>query len=642
VTAEQVGLVLLLGLGSGAVYAALGLGVVVAHRASGVLNLAFGAMAMYPSFVFAALRSEGKLVLPGVPVELDVGSVGVPVALAIAFVVAALLGLVLHLLVFRRLASAPDVAQVVATVGVLLTIQSVVVLRFGGDPRLVHALLPSHVLSLGDARLPLDRLYLVVVVVALGLLLGFAQRRTRLGVASRAVAVDPVGASLLGVSPGAVAGSSWVGAAVVAALVGILLAPITGLVPAGYSLLVVPAMAAAIAGGLTSIPLTILGGLALGLVQAAVTVTGFSVAWVPTQALKEVAPVVVLGALALARPLPIRRAVVARAMPPARTWSGGAAVVPIAVVVVGSLSVVASTGSIRGAVTVSLIGCVLCLSVAVVSGFAGQISLAQMSFAGVAAYVMSRAATTWGLPVGLAALAGVAAAAAVSATVGLAAARTQGVVVALVTLAAGIVVDELALHPASDGLLGTNDIPSARAFGIDLAPVGAGGEPGVAFGIVAAVIAALAALGVIALRRSPWGHRLLAVRAGREVAAASGIDVRRSIVVAFATSGVLAGMGGVLLGYQQGSLSPQSFGVSRSMILLAATYLGGLATAHRALVGGLFLQGALVPTLADALLGLAEHTTLFVGLAVTVMVISRTRVRAPSAPRLAWLAGGSP
>src|SRR4051812_44216786 len=157
---------LLLGLGAGAVYAVLALGLVLVHRASGVLNFAQGALAMYVTYVYAELRDTGDLVLPviGVPHRLHLsGPASFPLAFGLALGVAALLGLLVHALVFRPLRTAPALSKVVASVGLMGVLQALATLQFGPDDRIVAPVLSARPLSLFDVTVPSDRLLLAAV-----------------------------------------------------------------------------------------------------------------------------------------------------------------------------------------------------------------------------------------------------------------------------------------------------------------------------------------------------------------------------------------------------------------------------------------------------------------------------------------------
>nr|MCU0261055.1 hypothetical protein [Ilumatobacteraceae bacterium] len=123
-----------LGLAAGAVYAAIAIGVILVYRGSGVVNLAQGAMAMFPAAVFVSLRTEGVLVLPvvGIPGSFDLGGPW-PVlpAFIVAVAVGVLIGLLAYLLVFRLLTDAAPVSRLVASVGLTIVLQGVAVAQVG-------------------------------------------------------------------------------------------------------------------------------------------------------------------------------------------------------------------------------------------------------------------------------------------------------------------------------------------------------------------------------------------------------------------------------------------------------------------------------------------------------------------------------
>nr|MDT0666046.1 hypothetical protein [Micromonospora sp. DSM 115978] len=145
---------LLLGLGNGGVYAALGLALVLTYRSSGVINFATGAVALYVAYTYAGLRSGEFLVpFPGLPTSFGVGSPwGFVPAAVVSLLVGALLGALLYLLVFRRLREAPPLARAVASLGVLVIIQSVIVIRMGSSPVSVRAIFPAERWSWGEVN----------------------------------------------------------------------------------------------------------------------------------------------------------------------------------------------------------------------------------------------------------------------------------------------------------------------------------------------------------------------------------------------------------------------------------------------------------------------------------------------------------
>ena len=151
-------LFLIVGLGAGAAYAALAMALVTTYRGTGVINIAQGAMAMWAAFVYDELRRQGDLVLPVGRIDLGGGLPAWP-ALLTGVAVAAALGLVLHVAVFRPLRSAPPLAKVVASVGVAITLQALVVLRFGTGRRAVPPALPDDPVRLGSLSFSEDRIW---------------------------------------------------------------------------------------------------------------------------------------------------------------------------------------------------------------------------------------------------------------------------------------------------------------------------------------------------------------------------------------------------------------------------------------------------------------------------------------------------
>ena len=596
---------MLLGLGTGAVYGALGLGLVLVHRSSGVVNFAHGAMAMWAAYVFVELRTDGQVPFLA--------------ALALSGAFAALLGLGVYVLVFRPLRTAPALARVVASVGLLAVLQAAVVLRFGADARPVPAILPARPLSVLGLAVPRDRLYLAALVVAAAAVLWAVYRFTRFGLASRAAAEDQTSAALLGWSPDALAAANWVVASVLAGLAGILVSPITALNPVSYTLLVVPALAAALVGRLSSFGVTVAAALALGMVQSELLRLQERFSWIPRTGAREALPlVVVLVALALGRSglgrgtgpqprLPL-------ALCPRRPVAWAAAGVALAGVGLVALGPAERLGLVN-----SMIGAVVCLSLVVLTGYVGQISLAQMAFAGVAGFTLSKLADGLGVPFPVAPLLAAAAAAAVGVVVGLPALRLRGLSLAVVTLAGAVAVEELVFKsPAVTGGFAGTRVPEASVLGFDLGLAGA--RP---FGFLVLAVLAGAGLGVAALRRGPLGRRLLAVRANERAAAAVGVDVVATKLAAFALSAFVAGLGGALLGYGQGQLSFGSFGVFVSLSYLAVAYVGGIASIAGALVGGLLVEGGLAFTVLERAAGLGRYQLLVSGAALVLVAVLR-------------------
>jgi branched-chain amino acid transport system permease protein len=605
---------LLLGLGAGAVYAALALGLVLVHRVSGVVNVAHGAMAGYVSYVFVELRSSGDLVLPVGRLHLGDPVPFVP-ALALSLAVAAVLGLAVHTLLFRPLRGAAPLAGLVASVGLTATLQALIVLRFGAGSRPVAPVVAAEPVRLLGVVVPRDRLLLAAMVVAAAALLAALYRFTRFGLASRAASEDPDGVALLGWSTGALAAVNWVAASVLAGLGGILVSPVTGLDPVTTTLLVVPALAAALVGRLLSFGATVAAALAIGMAQSEILLLQDRVSWLPRSGIRDALPLaVIVVALALGAGARLARAPGAPRLPRAGLPRPGL-VPPLALggTVAGAVALVTLHGQDRLALVTSMIGALVCLSIVVLTGWSGQISLAQMAFAGVGGFALSRLTSGLGVPFPVAPLLGAALAAAVGVVVGLPALRARGVSLAIVTLAGAVVVEEAVFKsPVLAGGFGGARVPPPSVFGARLEPSGIG------FGVMVLAVLVGAAVAMARLRAGGAGRRLLAVRSGERAAAALGIDVTATRLRAFALSAFVAGLAGALLGYQQGQLSSGSFGVFVSLSYLAVAYVGGVAGIAGALVGGLLVPNGLAFTLLD--LGRYQLLASGIGLmAVTVL-----------------------
>ncbi len=396
---------------------------------------------------------------------------------------------------------------------------------------------------------------------------------------------------------------------------GILVAPITGLDPVTTTLLVVPALAAALVGRLVSFGATVAAALALGMAQSELLLLQDQHAWIPRSGIREAIPlVVILVALALGAGSTLARARGAgvghrlpRAGRPRHVgpWAAAGALG-------AGVAVFALHGQDRLALDTSLVGALVCLSIVVLTGWSGQISLAQMAFAGVAGFSLSRLTVQAGIPFPVAPLLAAALAAAAGLVVGLPALRARGTSLAVVTLAGGVVVEEAVFKiPVLTGGFGGSPVPAPALFGAQLDPSGPG------FGLFVVGVLVVAAVTLARVRAGPFGRRLLAVRADERAAAAAGVAVTGTRLRAFALSAWLAGVAGALLGYQQGQLSFGSFGALVSLAYLAVAYLGGIAGIAGALVAGLLLPNGLAFTVLD----LGRYQLLVSGIGLVVVTV---------------------
>jgi ABC-type branched-subunit amino acid transport system ATPase component/branched-subunit amino acid ABC-type transport system permease component len=617
---------LLLGLANGAVFASLALALVMTYRSSGVINFATGAIALFTAYTYAFLRQGRLLILiPGLKQTVKLGGKwGFVPAAAVALAMAALLGLLLYVLIFRPLRTAPAIARAVASLGVMVVLTGVMLQRLGTSPVQVAGIFPTRTYKLGSVRVSGDRIWFAVTVVAVSLILAAAYRYTRFGLSTRAAAVSEKGAFLSGISPDRVAAFNWMISSAVAGLAGILIAPIVPLVPAAYTLFIVPALAAAIAGRFQSLAIGVGAGLAIGMVQSEVTFLQGKHTWLPKSGLAELVPLalVLIVLVIQGRPLPGRGALITHTL--GRAPRPRSVVVPTVVATAAAVvGLVSLSGAWRAALLTSLIFGIISLSLVVVTGYAGQVSLAQLTLAGAAAFLLSPLTVSWGVPFPIAPLLAALGAMVIGVIVGLPALRIRGLPVAVVTLTLAVALEALwfrnpSLVPASG-----KDIKGPSLFGINLR-VGAGNAyPRLAFCFVVLAALVLVGVGVAKLRTSRLGSAMLAVRANERSAAASGINVVATKVAAFAIAAFIAGIGGSFLAYKQTNVTFDPFDVILGLSVFATAYLAGITSVSGGLLAGIMGLSGLVFLATDRWFSLSNdwyQVITGVGLILTVVL----------------------
>ncbi len=582
---------LILGLGGGAVIAALGLGVVITYRSANVVNLAHAAIGSFLAFAFYEFRETGELVLPLVAIPHRIPLLPRPTvitAVVVIVIYGALLGLLLHVLVFSRLQRAPALARVVASIGLFLYVWSIVGLEWPVAPN-IRPLLPRDNVVVLDRLIGVDRLILAGLVLLATGLLWLVSTRTRFGAATTAAAENRKGALLLGIDPGRLAAWNWMIATASAGITMVLAAQVVSLDPLNNALLIVPAVAAALLGGLRSYPVVALAGLGIGMLQSLLLSLQADVDWLPDIGLQQGVPFLIIVAVMAVRgqSLPTR-GVLREGRFPLAPEPRGVAAVAVGLAAVALVILAVGDSDWRAAVTTSAIFATFALSVIVVTGFVGQISLASYAFAGVAAFSMVKL-TNAGLGFPVAPLLAVLLTGALGVVVGIPAVKVRGLNLAIVTLGAAVAIQELLFKwEWFVGSITSTEVPEPVVGPIDLG-ISASGDayPRAAFGVLCIIVLLLAALAVANLRRGATGLRWLAVRANEQAAAAAGVDVRWAKLSSFAVSATLAGAAGCLLAYQRVTISADSFQVFNSLSLLAITFLAGIAVVSGGLTAGL-------------------------------------------------------
>ncbi len=604
-----------LGIVSGAVYGILATGLVVTYNTTGVFNFAQGAVGMVAAFSYWQLWQDWHW----------------PFLLAIAFVVfveAPLLAIVVEFVLMRRIHGATVERSLMVTLGLLVILLGIATI-FWSSPDVVRSV-PAyftaadgtvasvHLFGANGVTLEDQQIMIVAVAAVVAVLLGVFLRRVRLGVAMRAVVDDPELVAMAGAKPHRMSQMGWALGFMLAAVAGVLIAPLvgqTGLTSTQLTLLALNGFAAAVVGRLRNLPMTFVGALMLGLI------TQYCVGYLPghinpglASVLTEVVPVlflfVVLLVIPAARLAPAGRLAVRPAprVVTARQSVAGAVLLVAGMVVLGVMVGATALATLSQGLAFGIVG----LSLVLLVGYAGQVSLCQLTFMGIGAFTMGKTLggdSWWGL------FLAVVVSGAVGALVALPALRLRGLYLALATFAFGEVMYSAFFDNSSvisDGTsiaVGRLRLPFMHSVG-DQAEL-----------IEVAVVAALCVLLVGLVRRSAFGRRLVAMSDSPAAFATVGLSSVRTKMVVFTLSAAMAGLGGVFYAGEQGGIGANDVQVIGSLTLLLFVAIWGIRTVTGALLGG--MTAAALPVLQTHLpASLADLTGLAAGIGIVLLARS--------------------
>ncbi len=583
----------ILGLVTGAVYGIAASGLVLTYTTSGIFNFAQGAMAMLAAFTYWQFRYGWNW--------------PAPLALfAVIAVLAPLLGAVLYVGIMRGLRETADVTKIVVTIGIMLGLIALAQWIWNpGVPR-------TDQLFFGEAaKFKFLGVYVTDheaialgcgVLIAVGIRLLFTSTRT--GVAMRAVVDNPALLQLNGGRPGRLAAISWALGGALAALAGILITPISGgtLDVHVLTLLVLDSIAAAMFGRLRSIWLTFAGAMFLGL-STTYVLGYFPSSWAWATDFRIALPMITLFVVLLVLPhdrlrgatlLRTRERFVVPTMRSAVTWG------VILVLAVLALEQIMGTNDMS-TLTIGITYAIIALSLTLLTGYAGEINLAPVSFGAIATIIvfhlgltgtgLDQRITLWGL------FLGVVVTALVGGLIALPALRLRGLYLALATLAFGVFVSDMILNDIAPHILpifhvhfsifpeGTLQIPPPKFGPIDLS------SPKT-FLTTSVCIFVLIGIGLIALRRSRYGRRLTAMKDSPAAAATLGQNLVKLKLSVFMLSAAIAGIGGVLLSAATLSVSATTYIIFISLALVMLTVVGGIGNVAGALMGGILAGSA--------------------------------------------------
>jgi branched-subunit amino acid ABC-type transport system permease component len=602
----------------GCVFALMAGGLVLTYKTSGVFNLAFGAQSFTSAAVYFVLH-----VRDGWPI--------VPAVVISVFVVAPAVGVILNHFLFRHLRTATPVAKLAVSLGVLVALPAVVslLLDFGSSPAygpqgiVPNGSVPYRFGSYAVTRDELATIILTIVAVV-GLTILF--KRTAMGLQMRAVVESPRLTELTGVDADRVSTVSWMLSSTLAGLAGVLLSPLYPQVsPENFFVLVVAAIAAAAFAGLTSLPLAFLGGILLGVANQILAVW-LKPSSIIAQGLRPSLPFVALFLVLILSPAVRRKPAtdpLAGVDPPLPPLAAGirsatlTRVTRVAAVVAAAIALWWATTVADdfwlAITTETVIFGIIFLSITVITGMAGQISLAQATFAAIGAFATAQLADRFGVPVLVAMVAGAVVAAAAGALLAIPALRLGGIHLALATLAFALFFENVLVRVDWIGggafptrvprpLMGPIDFSNDKAF----------------LGLCV-VLLAIVALAVRLVRGGTTGRYLRAL-AGSEVAAASvGINPARARITAFALSAALAGIGGGLLVMRQGQANyDANFTTGLSLFWVAIVVTLGTGTIEAAIFAAIAYK--LTPQLLHSLHLAASWQAVIFGLGALTFV----------------------
>lgn len=585
----------LFGLFSGAAYAIAASGLVLTYATTRVFNLAHGALGMLLSFVFWDFS-----VRQGLPT---------PLALALVlFVVAPAIGWFIARFVARGLGEAPPSVSLVVTVALLVMCIGAATQIYPLESRTVLPFFAGTTYGVGGATITAHQLITILASAVVAVALYVLLTRTRIGTAMRASVDNPELLRLFGGKPDRVAALAWMIGVSLAGLGGILLVSQVGLDYYQLTLLVINAYAAAMLGRLTSLPLTFVGAMGLGLL------TSYFPGYVRLEGslsqVQNVIPALFLFAVVVALPQAQLRigqvkGTVAAPLPSLPKTLGSSA---------GLLVLVALLAGVLSEPDLLLVGkaaafAIVMLSMVLLTGYGGHVSLAQLAFAGVGAltYAKLDEPNLYGLLVSVLVAAGV------GALVALPVLRLTGLYLALATLAFASVMDKVVFQ--ADWAFGFNGLLPAERLSVLGVTIGSTGG----YVLLMAVFLVLVAWAVLLLRRGVVGRLLIASRDSAAACGTLGLDVRWFRVGLFGLSAGLAGLGGALYAGLRQNIGSGDFIYFQSLLLLLFAAVFGVTSVTGAVLGGTAMM--LLPELQAGHPGVSGM--FFVVIAVGAILLAR-------------------
>jgi branched-chain amino acid transport system permease protein len=574
------------GIPYGCTYAIVAVGLVLTYQATGVFNFAFGAQAYTSAFAYTKLVQNENL-----PIWL---------AFVISVVVLApLLGLAFDHFLFRRIPNTNTTAKLVTGISLFIGIPFLLPVLFGAqnlynppsvifNPNTVY----FHVIGT-----PINGIYLsalvttAVVLIALVILMRF----TNLGLQMRGAVESRRLVALDGVNAGGVVATAWAISSFMAGLAGVMLAPLYNQLQfTDYATLLVAAFAAAAWASLRSLPIAALVGILMGVADTVLQGYLPASSTLSAAVIPSLPFIVLVGALLLLpgmRSLEDSKDPLASVDPPPPPTTATlrapqlsriirpAWYVLFAAFCLSMLTWIPQTW--ESVFNAGLAFSTIFLSITLITGMGGQLSLCQATLAGVGAFTAAQLANHLGLSLLVGGIVGAVLAAVVAVVLAVASLRLKGLGLALMTIAAALFFD--------NSIFTQGTISNGHAITVESKWVGLGlfNPDGHSLFVLLMVVLVISTLGVLLIRRGTTGQYLSAMRGSETAAAGLGINLTWQRILIFALSGAVAGIGGTLLIIQQESVNASQFTYELSLAFVVIVVTTGVSTVEGAIQGGM-------------------------------------------------------
>jgi sulfate-transporting ATPase len=569
---------LITGVALGSIYGVAAQGLVVTYTTSGVFNFAQGAIGMFLAFIYWQFRVDF-----GVPTIAGI--------LITVLIIAPLMGILIERGIMRFVTDSPIVAQLVVTIGLMVALMGLAASIW--NPNTSHTIptfFGSDGFNIGSTFMPYYRVVTIGTGIAIGILLRALLYHTRLGITMRAVVDNRELTVLNGARPAWATMTAWALGSSMAALAGIFLSEeLSALDPSTLTLFIIDAFAAAIIARLRSLPMAYVGGLIIGLsISFQENFLSWTGRWTSAPqaipaAILFIAVIFIKDARIKGRSKPRQ---VADRIPTIRNAIFGFVVL---ILICAICAATLNRPNVRE-VTLIVLSAFAMLSLVPLTGWANQISLAQITLVGCGAF----AVVEWGFNGNVL---GLLIAAAFAVPIGMIMAgpaiRLQGIYLALATMAFARLGEFLFFDQPSVFGNGDRQVNNLSVFGLQVENpfrfLGINFVEDAGYLIFVAILFSIVGMIVILVQRRPFGRRLVALRDSPDAASMLGMSLTLTKMGVFMFSAAIAGLTGGLFAFYYSSVGTTDFQLTGGLSYLLLAVVGGISVVGGTVVGGLLL-----------------------------------------------------